>query len=251
MIRTYILRTDMLPDEINHPVEWEACMRKISNERAGKIRQIRHVQTKKQSLGAGLLLQYVSRRKGGRMQITKGAYGKPVCADVPFNLSHTDDAVILSVWEGGDAAECMIGCDIEQIKTYRPGVARRFFTKAEYSSLEAIGDPQIQAEWFCRYWTKKESVMKMTGLGLSLPMDLFDIRDSQAVADDEKTKAWYEKEQKKGQMKAELARAVHVLLHETMYLKEYCYEKCRIAVCSTSDQFDLNYVLAKPCALGI
>lgn len=251
MIQTYVLRTDMLPDEIQQPLEWEACMRKISRERAEKIRKIRHAQAKKQSLGAGLLLQYVKRKKGPKAQITREAYGKPACADAAFNLSHTVDAVILSIWEGEDTAQIMIGCDVEQIKTYRPGVARRFFTKEEYRSLEAVSDPREQAEWFCRYWTKKESVMKMTGLGLSLPMDLYDIRQAKAVTDCEKTQAWYEKECKKGQMKAELARAAHILLHETMYFKEYGYEKCRIAVCSTSDQFAWNYVLAKPCMLGI
>lgn len=251
MIRTYVLRTDMLPDESSQSKEWEACMRKVSKERAEKIRRIRHAQAKKQSLGAGLLLRYVSRQKGSETRITHGAYGKPACAEVPFNLSHTEDAVILSIWEGEDTSEVMIGCDIEKVRTYRPGVARRFFTSEEYRSLEAMCDPQAQAEWFCRYWTKKESVMKMTGLGLSLPMDLYDIRGSQAVAAYEKICAWYEKELKKGQIKTELARAAHILLQETMYLKEYCYERCRIAVCSTSDQFDLDYVLAKPCALGI
>ena len=250
MIRTYVLDTDMLPDPYEHPGQWEACMQNVTEERAEKIRRIRHVEAKKQSLGAGLLLHAVWNRSEPDAQITQEAYGKPVCAAIPFNLSHTKEAVILSVAKEisaneMDTPDLRIGCDIEQIHTYKPGIARRFFTKEEYHTLEAVGDPQAQAELFCRYWTKKESVMKMTGLGLALPMELYDVRGGQAITDNAKVHAWYEKElqkdlqkdRKKEQKKEALAQAACILLQEKIYLKEYRYKKCCITVCSTVERF--------------
>lgn len=252
MIRTYVLDTGILPDMQDDPAGWEACLKKLPAERVEKIRRIRHAEAKKQSLGAGLLLHEVCSRLAPEAEITSGAYGKPVCTELSFNLSHTKEAVILSVWEGGnDSARVLTGCDIEKLHPYRSGIAGRFFTRAEYDSLEAVRDPQAQAELFCRYWTRKESVMKLTGLGLSLPMDLYDVRGSQPVADRTKVSAWYENALQKGEHRTELAQAVKILLQEELYWKEYRYRDCCITVCSTCNCFAPDYVLAKPQIKGI
>ncbi len=251
MIQTYVLNTGELPDRLDYPAQWEAYMQKMPPERVEKIRRIRHEETKKQSFGAGLLLHDVCKRLAPGEEITYAAYGKPACADLPFNLSHTKDVVILSVWEGINREEVMIGCDIEQIQPYQAEIAGRVFTRAEYHSLQAVQNPQEQAELFYRYWTKKESVMKLTGLGLSLPMDLYDVRGSQPVVDFEKTYTWYEKELKKGQIKEGFTQAVETLLYRKMYFKEYRYPPCCITVCSTMEQFAPDYVLAKPGKEGI
>lgn len=257
MIQTYLLNTGSLPDPDKDPTEWAACLRVLPPERAENIRRLRHTEQKKQSLGAGLLLRDMQRRLAPQAEITYEAYGKPVCKQLAFSLSHTKEAVILSVWEGRKEENdgILIGCDIETIRPCQKSVARRFFTEAEYAALEAIGDPAVQAERFCRYWTKKESVMKLTGLGLSLPMHLYDVQDTEAFVDRFKTRAWYEKGCKKEfeteKKKAEFAQAANLLLEKKLWFKEYRYQRCRIAVCSTVDKFASDYILAKSGAEGI
>lgn len=269
MIKTYVLDTSTLPDPADASNGPGTCIDGLPAERMEKILRIRHPDARKQSLGAGLLLNKVLGTLAPGAEITYGSYGKPLCAGIPFNLSHTKDAVILSIWDikaaalpalkenirGGpfsksgfsdadfsiEAAGFLIGCDIEQTRPYKPGVARRFFTEAEYRSLEAIKDPQEQAEWFCRYWTRKESVMKLTGLGMSLPMDLYDVRGSQAATDMAKTVAWYEIGLKKGQVPAEYRQAAAILLNQTLFFQEYRYRNCCITVCSFLNQFAAAY----------
>lgn len=233
--------------DVQQMEKMEACINGLPAQRMEKILRIRHPDVRKQSLGAGLLLHKVLGTLAPEAEMTYGSYGKPLCAGIPFNLSHTRGAAALSIWDCTDtapgagvskeAAGCLIGCDIEQVRPYQPGVARRFFTEAEYQSLEAARDPQVQAEWFCRYWTRKESVMKLTGLGLSLPMNLYDVRGRQAAVDMEGTLAWYEKGMKKGQVPAEYRQAADILLHQALYFQEYRYRDCFITVCSVLDQF--------------
>lgn len=260
MIQTYLLDSAALPDPLGKGLPGaETGMYGLSAERMEKIRRIRHPGTRKQSFGAGLLTAYMLERLAPEAVIRTSCYGKPACAGVPFNLSHTKDAVILSVMDSGgkmakpfhkdacagcnwkgraDACICCgldgvcIGCDIERVQTYRPQIARRFFTAAEYQSLEAASGAEAQAELFYRYWTKKESVMKLTGLGMRLPMELYDVRSRQVVLDTEKALLWYGKNREQEQGKREFAQAAEVLLHRKLLFKEYRYKEYCIAVCS-------------------
>ncbi len=251
MIQTYVLDSAALPDPFGEQAapdgQWEG---RLSGERLEQIRRIRHPGARKQSLGAGLLLEHMRRRIVPDVRIQKNAYGKPFCTGVPFNLSHTADAVILSVWESAgrleDAAqpcadlefcEFGIGCDIERVKPYEPRIARRFFTRAEYESLEALQEERAQAELFYRYWTKKESVMKLAGLGISLPMDLYDVRGAKVSVDTKKARQWYWQCIRKGQEKPGFEKAAEIVLHRGMFLKEYRYQEYCITVCSTRDAF--------------
>lgn len=278
MIVTYLLDIRTLPD----PMEEKGILDGLPPERIEKISRLRHPASRKQSLGAGLLLEHGLHqsaafcgdkkqgvygaeiceklyRYNGKQEdrraapvISRGVYGKPYLADsgmsrttqdmfyaIPFNLSHTGRYVIASVMfcgECGMRSDAVIGCDIEQVKHYNPRIARRFFTQAEYRQLEDA-DARQQAELFCRYWTRKESVLKMTGLGMSLPMDLFEISSgSVTVPDQERLKAWREAAEGKAQSEA-FGAAEKLLLGSAVYLKEYRYDGCCITVCSTYDRF--------------
>lgn len=260
MIITYLLDSRMLPD----PLDDETALSGLPNERIERIRCQKHPDLRKQHLGAGLLLNYGLQQTAGTksVDIAYNCYGKPFAAQIPFNLSHSGDYIILSIQNSlqeqetaerlhnqtSGSSRCvqspetklptdalLIGCDIEQMKKYNPKVARRFFTNAEYQNLEHAADQNAQAKLFFQYWTRKESVLKLTGLGMALPMDVFDVSTGErAVVDLEKLNAWYEAW--KGERPLECRQAFQILQERTLFFKEYCYHNYCITVCSTEEQ---------------
>lgn len=109
----------------------------------------------------------------GAIVFTRGPGGKPVIAarpDVRFSLSHSGDRALLAIAQRGE-----VGVDIEQ---QRPvdvsGLAIRFFTRNEAKALTGMsGDDQLRG--FFRCWTRKESLAKAVGEGLSVPLDSFEV----------------------------------------------------------------------------
>ena len=103
------------------------------------------------------------------------AYGKPriIGAGQPlfFNLSHTGRLAIVAI-----AAEEFIGVDAEMI---RPDIewealARRVFTDAEVRSIASLpSECRIPAYFSC--WTRKEAYLKALGVGLSAPLNNFQV----------------------------------------------------------------------------
>lgn len=101
------------------------------------------------------------------LQFREGAYGKPYLDpnsdDVQFNLSHSQDQAIYAV-----NLRQEVGVDIECISPemeIQPLIAR-FFTLIERQYIASLPDNQ-QRYAFYQIWTRKEAVMKATGLGLS------------------------------------------------------------------------------------
>ncbi len=108
-----------------------------------------------------------------------GAQGKPeVAAGLPrigFNLSHAEGLVALAVAhdETGVFSGDPVGVDVEQAaRNIGPGIARRYFAPEEVADLEALPEPE-QRDRFFALWSLKESYIKATGFGLSLPLDSF------------------------------------------------------------------------------
>ncbi|HWH34646.1 MAG TPA: 4'-phosphopantetheinyl transferase superfamily protein [Acidimicrobiales bacterium] len=102
-----------------------------------------------------------------------GPHGKPElrpAADIHFNLSHSGKVVVLAV------SRRVVGVDVEQL---RPGLdhhalAERFFSLRERRQLARVAPPARRAAFFAT-WTRKEAVLKAWGVGLSLPLDSFDV----------------------------------------------------------------------------
>ena len=87
-----------------------------------------------------------------------------------FSLSHSGDYVILAV------CESEIGADIEKIRDYPKRVAKRCFTPTELLWFDNDNiDSAGRNKAFFEIWTAKESIMKATGLGFSLPMKNFEV----------------------------------------------------------------------------
>lgn len=243
MITTYLLDSSALPD----PLQCPETLAALPEGRAEKICRLKHPDARRQSFGAGLLLQYIL---GQGAKIHYNGFGKPLSAQAVFNLSHSGGYIILSICKDTrireDGSTC-IGCDIETIKAYNRKTAKRFFTETEYRYLESISDTAIQAEHFSCYWTKKESVLKLTGLGMSLPMDCFDVSSSdRPIADIKKLTAWSAVGKDNGHAE-EYAKAASLLLHVPLYFKEYRYGGCCITVCSSLDSFAQEISVKKAC----
>ena len=152
----------------------QAAMSRLSPARQEKILRHRFPQDRLLSLGAGLLLDQGLQAWGLCEREAALEYrhnGKPYLRDYPdryFNLSHSGNMVMA-------AFSCReVGCDIEQIRPARMDVAARFFTEEERMELsrECLTEEERNRR-FARYWTIKESVLKVTGEGMRLPLNSF------------------------------------------------------------------------------
>lgn len=99
--------------------------------------------------------------------------GKPSLAGARlcFNLSHTQGIGLLAVIDGQE-----VGIDVEGVnrRVDSPGIVRRFFAPAEVDALFALPEAQRQRAFFdC--WTRKEAYIKARGLGLSIPLESFEV----------------------------------------------------------------------------
>lgn len=96
--------------------------------------------------------------------------GKPRLASGPhFNLSHSQGTAALAV-----CADHAVGVDIEYWRMVEEGVAHRFFSPAEISELSTLPAGGFEQGFF-RCWSRKEAVIKAVGLGISMPLDSFDV----------------------------------------------------------------------------
>lgn len=97
-------------------------------------------------------------------------HGKPYLKDYPnlhFNLSHSGDYALVGV------AEQAIGVDIEQqADRDEIALAKRFFSRDECQWIAAKPKAEQQKAFFT-LWTRKEAVIKLTGLGLQMGLDTF------------------------------------------------------------------------------
>ena len=159
MIQLYVTDITLLED----PLECKELMEQLPEERQEKIRKSKQLRSRKQSFGAGLLLQQVLEEAGlADKEITINSHGKPEVDGIYFNISHSGNKVICAV------ADVPVGCDIEWLREEPEGVAERFFAESEKAYVKCKED-------FFRLWTRKESYLKMTGEGIRVPMHEFEI----------------------------------------------------------------------------
>jgi 4'-phosphopantetheinyl transferase len=111
------------------------------------------------------------------LSFSVNAFGKPALApawgDPPlsFNLSHSRDLALLAV-----AAGRHTGVDVEYIRPelVDERIPERFFSPAEVAALRRL-PPGQQKDVFFQVWTRKEAFIKAKGMGLSIPLDQFDV----------------------------------------------------------------------------
>lgn len=166
MIKVFVSNISKLEDPKDNP----ALMERLSSYRKLKIEKCIQEKGRKQSLGAGLLLEQVLKQYGrSAEEIVRGENGKPEIDGFYFNLSHANDYVICAV------ADEPVGCDIEQVKAAPLRIAERYFTEKENEQLRNAVTSEEKSDLFYRMWTIKESYLKMTGEGLQVPLNCVEV----------------------------------------------------------------------------
>ncbi len=171
MTTTYIMNLEKL----NNDTVFERYFSQMPAKRREKILRSKHRMDKNRSLGAGILLAYGLLANGIEPKdavIREGEYGKPYLAgirekkpqqDIYFNLSHSGD------YAAAVFGTVPVGIDIEHERKNTEKIIRRCFCSEEQEALAACRSEEERADLFLRYWTIKESVAKVSGLGLRIP----------------------------------------------------------------------------------
>ena len=144
------------------------------SQRAGRFRF--PIDRKRYIVAHGCLRDILARYlqcKPKELSFSINKYGKPVIDGQKreFNLSHSGNYVLIAV-----AQEHKVGIDVEKIRSNMEieNMASRFFSPIEASELMALPPEQRDLAFF-NCWTRKEAYIKAQGLGLSLPLDSFDV----------------------------------------------------------------------------
>lgn len=207
MIFTYYIDVTQFDNE----TLFQDKLKLLSPYRQQKIALLKHAKDRNRSLGAGIALDHALETYGLKEKSVEyefGEWGKPSLKYQPniyFSLSHSGDYAICSI---GDKA---IGNDIELIKHGRLKVADRFFAREELDWMYAVQDEEEITQRMFRIWTMKESFLKATGKGISLPLGDFAV-----IVDEEKGKI----------------RVKHSYNAKFYHMKEYAdIDGYRVAVC--------------------
>lgn len=116
-------------------------------------------------LAHGWLRMWLAERLGADpagIMIKRGPFGKPFVEHptLQFNLSDTKDAVLLAMTDGP-----AIGADVETMtrRVDHAAVSAHYFTAREDAGIGMAADPKRR---FLELWTRKEAVLKASGVGI-------------------------------------------------------------------------------------
>lgn|GEM_PF-3292990 len=131
----------------------------LPEDRQAHILAYRQAADRNRALIASLLLRWGMKAEYpalGMPEILRTAQGKPVLAGgFPFfSVSHSGDYV------GCVLSDTAVGLDIQKVTRVSDGVVNRVCTEAERAGISS-------PETFCVLWTRKESVAKLTGEGIT------------------------------------------------------------------------------------
>ena len=167
----YLLNTDFLySDNV-----FEYRLSQVSECRRKKVERLQLRKSKNLCLGAGLLINEGLSLFGLSEKdalLSFGENGKPYFSshrNIFFNISHS-----------GNMAACVfsdkeIGLDIEKVDVPDFKVAEKYFTENEKKYIQHHPSPVLRNQAFYKIWTLKESFVKATGKGLSVPFYDFEI----------------------------------------------------------------------------
>jgi 4'-phosphopantetheinyl transferase len=131
------------------------------------------------------------------LEFSYNEFGKPRLAApvrepaISFNLSHSGELLRIAI-----GLDRELGIDVERIDESAAieSVAQNFFSGAEVAALESLPPTRRRAAFFS-CWTRKEAYIKARGMGLSIPLESFDVSVEPGgaatfVAEDRSAKVW-------------------------------------------------------------
>lgn len=103
--------------------------------------------------------------------------GKPFIpnSNIHFNISNTKGIVVLAIHSEP------VGVDVERLREPREKIYSRVFCNEEIESISS-------AEDFTKLWTRKESVVKLFGGGISMGLTSFSVLGDEIVAFEKKVR---------------------------------------------------------------
>lgn len=169
MVKVYVADVTPLKEEglYNH------LYTQLDDKRRAKADRFVFNKDKMLCVGAGALLAIALKEEGiDSFLIETGNNGKPYLrgnCGIHFNLSHSGCMVMCVV------ADTEVGCDVEQKAVLDKDLAEYAMTERELEYIYQFKEYSKQQDMFFRIWTLKESYMKVTGLGMQLPLQDFSI----------------------------------------------------------------------------
>ena len=158
---------------------WSEWIQLLDCTRRERIVELRQKKDRIQSMGAGLLLRYSFLKEGYAIEqweniiIQRSTSGKPSLVQYPefcYSLSHSGDWVICGVHSKE------LGADIQEMRSWKENVAKRFFAQEEYERLQGAQEEEKQ-NMFYKLWTAKESYGKLTGDGIGKGISQYLVED--------------------------------------------------------------------------
>lgn len=151
--------------------------------RKDKTDHYKMMDDKRRSVAAGVLLVWAYNdvidsigRGSIKMlpEIVTGTNGKPKFNDsiYCFNISHSGNIVACAISTGA------VGCDVEKKEDRDFRITNRFFTPSECQYIKENGQNAFKT-----VWSMKESFLKATGLGISYPMNGFNVIENMRPID--------------------------------------------------------------------
>jgi 4'-phosphopantetheinyl transferase len=167
--KVFIFNVNLTSNIYNISKYWK-CLSNEEKEQANKY--YNQLLSDKYIMSHGILrhiLSYYTKQFPQNIEFIHNDYGKPFLKnnDIYFNMSHSHDMVSYVI-----SSNYMVGVDIEihneniNVQSF----ADLVLTLAEVQYLSKL-EPQEKLKLFFKLWTKKESLIKANGQGLSYPIN--------------------------------------------------------------------------------
>lgn len=147
--------------------DYAVCEQELSVYRREKAARWSKQEDRRRCLCAGVALDKALQTIGLREKdavLAFNEHGKPYLKDYPawhFSLSHSGSFAVCVL------SNAPVGVDVQQIRPMNyQALADRYFPEQEATLLRESDEARRQALFF-RFWTEKESLLKMHGVGLS------------------------------------------------------------------------------------
>lgn len=172
-IRLYFLNINLISEK-----DYIKFYYNLSTERKKRMQKYMNTKAKKQCIVSEILVKYILEKNNIPYDISYNRYGKPLVDSINFNVSHSEDWVVLAV------SSRNVGVDIERIVD--EAIGNDFFSSEELDYI-IKGNQCDYYKRITEIWTKKESYLKYLGTGLYKDLDSFSsVSDYGKIIDDGK-----------------------------------------------------------------